>query len=150
MSATTFPAEASPEALRAWRKAMKRARRQERGWRWGPLTPLRTVLMVLGFIAWWPIGLALLALFAIWRPAMTCNAAWTAPWTNRIRESLPRAGTGNLAFDEHRAAVLARLEEERRQLDAQQAEFGAFMQQLRRAKDQEEFDRFMAQRARGD
>ena len=58
------------------------------------------------------------------------------------------AGTGNLAFDEHRAATLARLEEERRQLDAQQAEFAAFMQQLRRAKDQEEFDRFMQGRNR--
>jgi hypothetical protein len=120
--------------------------RQHRG-----LTGWRLAVMILGFIAWWPIGLALLALF-MWRPAMSCrSAAWMTPWKDRMRERVREhvgslAGTGNVAFDEYRAATLARLEEERRQLDAQQAEFAEFMKNLRRAKDQEEFDRFMADR----
>ncbi len=141
MSATlTTPTPCHPADWRQWRKQMKQARRAAF---WGdhPLGFWRVPLTVLGFIAWWPIGLALLALFAFWRPVMACT-----PWTDRLRDALPRAGSGNAAFDEHRDAVLARLEEERRQLYAQQEEFAAFMRQLRRAKDQEEFDRFMAER----
>ena len=55
-------------------------------------------------------------------------------------------GSGNAAFDDYRAAVLKRLEEERRKLDEEQMAFRAFVERLRRAKDQEEFDRFMADR----
>ena len=56
----------------------------------------------------------------------------------------PGGGSGNSAFDEYRAATLRRLEEERLALDAQQREFAEFLQQLKRARDREEFDRFMA------
>jgi hypothetical protein len=45
--------------------------------------------------------------------------------------------------------VLRRLEEERRALDAQQREFAEFLAHLKRAKDREEFDRFMAGRGAG-
>jgi len=122
-----------------------------------PLRGWRLPAMILGFILFWPIGLALLAWF-LWRPAMSCNTAspfagWIAPWKDRMRDAAGRvtgpAPTGNLAFDEYREGVLKRLEEERRQLDAQGAEFAAFLQQLRRAKDQEEFDRFMESRNKG-
>jgi hypothetical protein len=133
---------------RKWRREMRRARR-DRGLRLRPDHPLRgwrLPLMILGFIAWWPIGLALLTTFLTWRPAMSLMPL---AWPDRLREGLPRRGSGNLAFDEHRAAVLRRLEEERRALDAQQREFGDFLAQLRRAKDQEEFDRFMAGRGAG-
>ena len=54
--------------------------------------------------------------------------------------------TGNVAFDEYRTAELERLEEERRQLEAEKAEFETFLVELRRVKDKEEFDRFMAAR----
>eukprot|EP01037_Dinobryon_pediforme_P034486 gene34486-40406_t len=57
--------------------------------------------------------------------------------------------TGNVAFDEWRDAELTRLEEARRKLDAAQQEFAEYMENLRRAKDREEFDRFMSQRGRG-
>ena len=132
-------ADFSPKALRRWRKAQRREGRCF-------TFPWRVVLTVLGFIVWWPVGLALLLLNLLRRSDMPCPPSWTAPWSDRLRDALPPAGSGNVAFDEHRAAVLARLEEERRQLDAQQAEFGDFLRQLSRAKDQEEFDRFMQQR----
>jgi hypothetical protein len=41
---------------------------------------------------------------------------------------------------------LARLEEERRKLDEEQRAFGEYLAKLRKAKDQDEFDRFMAER----
>ena len=54
--------------------------------------------------------------------------------------------TGNAAFDEWRTAELARLEEERRKLDDAQREFAEYVDAIRRAKDREEFERFMAER----
>ena len=54
--------------------------------------------------------------------------------------------TGNRAFDEWRATELARLEEERNRLAAAEREFAAYMENLRHAKDREEFERFMNQR----
>ncbi|WP_149538732.1 DUF2852 domain-containing protein [Siccirubricoccus phaeus] len=103
-----------------------------------PVFPVAAV--VLGFIAWWPIGLALLLL---WKGAAFYG--WQAARRERI-PAWPRRSSGNTAFDEHRAEVLRRLEEERRALDAQQQEFAGFMEQLKRARDREEFDRFMAGR----
>ena len=54
--------------------------------------------------------------------------------------------TGNAAFDEWRTAELARLDEERRKLDDAQREFAEYVEAIRRAKDREEFERFMAER----
>ena len=54
--------------------------------------------------------------------------------------------TGNAAFDEWRAAELVRLDEERRKLDEAQREFAEYSDAIRRAKDREEFERFMAER----
>jgi len=143
---------APPLSRREW-KRLRRLHRADRPrfWSWSsdhPLGGWRLPAMILGFIAWWPIGLALLGYF-LWRPAMSCrNAAWMTPWKEKVRDHVASfAGTGNLAFDEYRAATLARLEEERRQLDIRQAEFATFVQQLRRAKDQEEFERFMQSRS---
>lgn len=59
------------------------------------------------------------------------------------------ARTGNMAFDEYRERELKRLEEERAKLERMREEFDQFMEELRRAKDQEEFDRFMSKRGQG-
>jgi hypothetical protein len=166
-ASSAVPADLPPDLAWRWHKQqLKQARREARAARWAPwgghpLRGWRLPVMILGFILWWPVGLALLAFFFIWRPAMACNsasggapfAAWMSPWKDRMRERVrdhvPGFGsTGNLAFDEYRQNVLARLDEERRQLDAQANEFSEFVKQLRRAKDQEEFERFMASRER--
>jgi hypothetical protein len=47
--------------------------------------------------------------------------------------------SGNRAFDEYREQTITRLEEEER-------EFRAFLDRLRKAKDKQEFDQFMADR----
>lgn len=51
------------------------------------------------------------------------------------------APSGNKAFDAHRAEALCKLGDEHR-------EFRAFLGRLHRARDQAEFDAFMAERAR--
>jgi Protein of unknown function (DUF2852) len=54
--------------------------------------------------------------------------------------------TGNAAFDAYRKEQLDRLEAERRKLDEDRKAFADYLSKLRRAKDQEEFNRFMAER----
>lgn len=93
------------------------------------------IAMVLGFVLFWPVGLALLA-YMIWSNRMTCNS-WGRG--RHHRHATVAGKTGNVAFDTYRAETLKRLEEER-------AAFTSFLDQLRAAKDQAEFDQFMASR----
>lgn len=114
-------------------------------------------VMMLGFVLFWPVGLAILA-YLIWSGRMSCG--WTgrmggrSDWRSRFKGDLDRArsrvedefraftqsySSGNAAFDEYRADTLKRLEEEER-------EFRAFLDKLRKAKDKAEFEQFMADR----
>jgi hypothetical protein len=113
------------------------------------------VLMVLGFIFWWPLGLAMLAMI-LWSKGMGCwsrGERWQHKMQrmedkmDRFRGKMERFGghwggppsSGNAAFDEYRTDTLRRLEEEER-------EFREFLERLRAAKDKAEFDQFMADR----
>ena len=112
--------------------------------------PAWIALTVIGFILWWPIGLALL-LYTLgsrkmgcwnhagrWQDKMDRKMDWMrtkmsgGPWN-----SAPTSG--NRVFDEYRTETLRRLEEEQR-------EFRSFLDRLRFAKDKTEFDQFMAER----
>lgn len=141
----------------------------------GFFRPAELIAMILGFIFFFPIGLAILFWRLVGRPdflapvrdwmagqrhayasaaagsageAGTSGRGWTGAWgcgPSSRRDSL-WADSGNMAFEEYKARELARLEEERRRLAEEQKAFGSFMEELRRAKDREEFDRFMASR----
>lgn len=116
-------------------------------------TPFNTVAMVLGFVLFWPIGLAMLA-YIIWGDRMTGNFAsmrdkmdsFGGKFSRDSRLHYRHQLTGNVAFDEYRAAELTRLEEERRKIDEMRSEFDEYIHNLRRAKDQKEFDKFMTNR----
>jgi len=107
--------------------------------------PAWIVLMILGFWAWWPLGLAILA-FTIGSGRMGC---WNHHGVNRWQDKMDRMrskvdwttppSSGNRAFDDYRADTLRRLEDEQR-------EFKEFLQRLRFANDRAEFDQFMAER----
>ena len=120
---------------------------------WGPLT---IALMVLGFVLWWPLGLAILA-YILWGEMFGGSAEkaqgfvsrsrnWAencGPRANGFRHHGFRNSSGNAAFDDYRTEQLKRLEEERRRLDEEISAFHEYMRNLRMAKDREEFDRFM-------
>ena len=94
--------------------------------------------MVLGFIAFWPVGLALLA-YMIWSKRMfNKSCSHRSSWKSH-RMSMSTS-TGNSAFDAYKADTLRRLEEE-------QSNFESFLTRLRDAKDKAEFDEFMNERA---
>jgi hypothetical protein len=123
-------------------------RYQSRG-RW---TALNIVLMIIGFALFWPLGLAMLA-WIIWGDQIGAKAEEMKGHFRSFSERAPRfrsaenfgfqGRTGNAAFDDYRAQELKRLEEERRKLEAMRADFEKFLGELRRVKDQEEFEGFM-------
>jgi Protein of unknown function (DUF2852) len=118
--------------------------------------PAWIVLMILGFVFWWPLGLATLA-FIIGSGRMSCwnhhhgMDRWQCKM-DRLQAKMDRMrskmggdwwgtppSSGNRAFDEYRTETLRRLEEEQR-------EFRDFLDRLRHARDKAEFDQFMAER----
>ena len=110
--------------------------------------------IVLGFIFAWPLAVG----YLIWKLAgYPMPAGWRSylertferPFEGSFRAASPFGGTGNSAFDDYRRRELQRLEEERRRLDEEAKAFGSFVEELKRAKDRDEFDAFMARR-RGD
>jgi hypothetical protein len=112
-------------------------------------TPLTIILMVIGFMLWVPLGLLMLA-FILWGdriPSFQSGIRVNTRMRNCFDSGMRRhQRSGNMAFDEYRQRELKRLEEERRRLDEERREFETFVHNLRRAKDQEEFDRFMSER----
>jgi len=98
--------------------------------------------MVLGFIFFWPVGLALL-FYMIWSKRMRSFS--TGCGHAHRHHHYGRHGSfrssGNVAFDAYKRQTLDRLEDEREA-------FQSFLEQLRAAKDKTEFDEFMDDRAR--
>ncbi len=124
-------------------------------------TAFEILAMVLGFIVFWPIGLAILGYkiyqrktgaadlqtvaAAGWsqaRSAMSGAPSSPRPWSRGFAPGY----TGNSAFDEWKAGEIARLEQERRKLEEAHREFADFLENVRKAKDREEFERFMNER----
>ena len=124
-----------------------------------------------GFAIFWPIGL--LALYLrykngeVWKGASEMSAPWSqwksprdaadhfagqfskgcgswGSWKSRSWQGY--SSTGNEAFDEYRKSKLEELEALKRKLDEERAAFDEFLTKLRKAKDRDDFERFMAER----
>jgi hypothetical protein len=150
----------------------------QHAWHWGPPwtwhrlpRPVAVALTVLGFIAWWPIGLALL-FYNIGSGSMGCRAyrqraaEAAAQWQGRGGNS-PASGQGYGPWANggwtgwrnwcggggerpaptsgNRAFDEYRTETLRR-LEEEQKDFASFLERLRFAKDKSEFDQFMTER----
>ena len=113
--------------------------------------PAWIALTVLGFMVWWPVGLATLA-FSLGSGRMGCGhnggvSRWEQKMQNKMERVRSKMGggfwgglsSGNSAFDDYRISTLKRLEEEQR-------EFQEFLYRLRFAKDKSEIDQFMSER----
>ena len=134
--------------------------------------PAWIALIVLGFWAWWPLGLAMLA-FTIWSGRMGCGyhhayghdrwqhkmerlqrkMDWMRsrmsgnPWGGNasrvtLGAAIPGASRPRAATAPSTSTAWRRL----RRLEEEQREFRDFLQRLRFAKDKTEFDQFMAER----
>ena len=106
--------------------------------------PVEILVMVLGFIVFWPIGLGVLA-WKFWQKKsgypgdiISFGREKWGNWANWTRGSdrwgfsvktasgFGMGSSGNRAFDEWRTTELARLEEERQKLVAAEREFAEF------------------------
>ena len=86
-------------------------------------TPATIALMVVGFVVFWPLGLAMLA-YIIWGDRLegfkqNVNRATDGIFggCRKAASWKPAGRTGNVAFDDWREKELERLENERRKLD---------------------------------
>jgi hypothetical protein len=119
-----------------------------------------------GFMVFWPVGLIALFLKVkngeLWQGSAEGRAPWAAwkgaeSWrvsdmwrsaedkARRWRDEY-KSDSGNWAFEEYKKQELAKLDEMRRRLEDEQKAFAEFTERVRRAKDKEEFDRFIAER----
>jgi hypothetical protein len=137
---------------------------------------IEIAVVVVGFMLSWVVGLTLL-MVKLWRNRQGYSTDMVSAargafeenvmkrWPEMTRawgcrsQGVPAArdwgfatfrSSGNSAFDEWREGELARLEEERRKLEAAEREFSDYIESLRRAKDREEFERFMRDRNPGE
>jgi hypothetical protein len=111
--------------------------------------------IILGFIFVWPLALAYLVWKMCGYPKYDEAKTFFRDTFGRARDDLASRGaagfggfasTGNAAFDDYRRSEIERLEEERRKLDEEARDFRNFVEELKRAKDREEFDAYMAKR----
>jgi len=120
-------------------------------------TPVTIAMMIFGFIVAWPLGLAMIA-YILWGDRLDTFKSDVNKATDGVADVFKKGTsfaktrgfdrTGNVAFDDWREAELDRLDEKRRELDSMRAEFDSYARELRRAKDQQEFDTFMSERAK--
>ena len=126
--------------------------------------PVELVAMILGFVFFWPIGLAILVFklcggqFPRFAGAEWQNGPWgsgsLSSWADRFWGGATRSGfqgwsetrNSNQAFEDYKRSTLERLEAERRKLAEEERAFADFLRELRTARDREEFDRFMQSR----
>ena len=139
-----------PETRRGPGGILTMARNVE-GWLDQRGKPAWIAAMILGFVFFWPVGLALLG-YTIWSKRMFGRSCRHSHHDHHGRHSHgfgPFGGafgrgfrpSGNTAFDAYREETLRRL------MDEQEA-FESFLQRLREAKDKTEFDAFMDERAK--
>ncbi|WP_375466042.1 DUF2852 domain-containing protein [uncultured Methylobacterium sp.] len=124
-----------------------------------PRRSLEIGAIVVSFIYWWPVGLALVAWKLAGYPALgelrDLGRRGMAGWEGgsarasrfaRAFEASRRGPSGNWAFEAYRKAELDRLDAQRRALQEESRAFAAFVEELKRAKDRDQFDAFMAKR----
>ena len=122
-----------------------------------PPRALEIVAVVFTFIYAWPLAVAYLVWKFMGYPMLDEAKSF---FRSKVREGFDGSfrapfgtpgfgGTGNTAFEDYRRRELERLEEERRRLDEEAHAFRDFVEELKRAKDREEFDAFMARRRGG-
>jgi hypothetical protein len=128
----------------------------ERGFR--GFRPLELVAMILGFVFFWPVGLAILVFklcgghFPRFAGPGWHGEPWSSgPWNSASSawsgwQGWQGSRSGNQAFEDYKRATLERLEAERRKLAEEERAFADFLRELRSARDREEFDRFMQSR----
>jgi hypothetical protein len=138
--------------------------------------PFAALFIILGFYAWWPLGLAILLFFFLGRRRMACwnhdgMSGWQHPmggwqqgwdqthWQRKMQHFQDKMDRARAKMDKFggrdwwgqpassgNSAFDNYRQETLRRLEDEQREFKDFLERLRFAKDRNEFDQFMAER----
>ena len=133
---------------------------------------MHVILMILGFVWWWPVGLAMLFFFMArrrrWRELSAGEGAMfegygMQRWERKIARAQEKIDRARQRMDRYapqsgwfreapassgNAAFDEYRTETLKRLEDEQREFKGFLERLRVAKDRAEFDAFMADRRR--
>ena len=126
-----------------------------------PKRSLEVGAIVVAFVYWWPLAAAYIAWKVTGYPVLSelrGIAGRGLSWNTGIARSRFAAAfeaanggsTGNLAFDAYRRSEIERLDAQRRALQEESRAFAEFVEELKRAKDREQFDAFMQKRRSAD
>ena len=99
------------------------------------------LVMVVGFVLWWPIGIIILG-YILWSQSM---GRINGHWLDRVKSALGLR-SGNAAFAAHKEAVLRGLEAQRQKLADDERAFAVYLDKLKMARDKAAFDDFLKQR----
>lgn len=103
------------------------------------------VAMVLGFILFWPLGLAVLAWSFTGHPIEELPGWLRDKWRQLKGHKAPcQRGSDNVVFDEYQQAQHDRIDEIKEEIRRRGEAFQEFRSDTRRRQDQAEFDDFMS------
>ncbi|MFO1148162.1 MAG: DUF2852 domain-containing protein [Alsobacter sp.] len=128
------------------------------GWRWKPVD---LAVLAIAFVAWWPLGIAVLA-WKLWndrQPVPQDLGQWIQTGATKLQQGFDSlvsgfgSGsfatgpemTGNAAFDAHVREEWARIEADRRKLQDEIAAFKSFLAS-ERSGDHDAYERFRRRR----
>ena len=112
----------------------------------GNWSPMNTAAMVIGFVAFWPIGLVLLYWNIKGRDVRDLPGAIQGKWA-RLRNKRCKndvAGSDNSLFNEFQQTQYDRIREIKEEIKDRSRRFQAYRADAKRRADEEEFNQFMA------
>jgi len=117
----------------------------------GNWSPMNIGAMVVGFVLFWPIGLVLLYWNIKGRDVRDLPNAVKQQWSRVFTQGKCSAGASsdNVVFNEYQQTQYDRIHEIKEEINERNQHFQAFRDEAKRREDQEEFDRFMKQPAKG-
>jgi len=142
-----------PSAGKARSCSSRGSSHRDRSQRW---SGTNIAVMVIGFIVFWPLGLALLAWIMSGRDVRDLPATIKMLWNQYFSglrgtgmESRFMSDSGNMVFNEYQQTQYDRISEIKNEIRERSRRFRDFSMQAKRRADQEEFEQFMASSPKG-
>ena len=114
----------------------------------GNWSPMNTAAMVIGFVAFWPIGLVLLYWNIKGRDVRDLPGAIQDKWARlrnkRCKSHVAGSDTDNSLFNEFQQTQYDRIREIKEEIKERARRFQDFRADAKRRADEEEFNQFMA------
>lgn len=130
---------------KAWSCRSRQSGHSQQTQKW---SGINIAVMVLGFVMFWPVGLAILGWIMSGRDVRDLPGAIKSVWDHFFGahplETRFSSSSDNIVFDEYQQTQYDRIAEIKNEIRERARRFRDFSLNARRRADQEEFDNFMA------